>query len=146
MYRSAPVVAYAAPRVVVVPRTVYVAPAYVAPAYVPPPAYAPPSTAVPVPPPPSPATWRTIPGPALAVDGASFVSGGVTYVLSGLRVFDPSTPQGAAARARLQQLLSSGAVQVWRIAVDGYGRSIARVVVNGADLSVRLRQEGYAGA
>ena len=46
----------------------------------------------------------------------------------------------------LQQLLSSGAVQVWRIAVDGYGRSIARVVVNGADLSVKLRQEGYGRA
>jgi len=148
-HRSAPVVRYYAPRVVVAPRPVYVAPAYVAPAYVPPPVYVPPPAYVaPVPPPPAPAagTWRTIPGPYLALDGASFVAGGVTYVLSGLRVFDVSTPQGAAARDRLQQLLSSGAAQAWRIAVDGYGRSVARVVVNGADLSVRLRQEGYAGA
>jgi hypothetical protein len=148
-YRSAPAVTYYAPRVVVVPRPMYVAPAYVAPAYVPPPAYVvptPPAAVVPPPPAPSAGTWRTIPGPFLALDGASFVAGGVTYVLSGLRVFDVSTPQGAAARDRLQQLLSSGAAQVWRIAVDGYGRSVARVVVNGADLAVRLRQEGCAAA
>ena len=156
-YRGAPAVAYYAPRVIVAPRPVYVAPAYVAPAYVapayvpapvyvPPPAYvAPTPYGAPVPPPAA-STWRTLAGPFLAVDGASFVAGGVTYVLSGIHTFDPSTPQGAAARARLQQLLSSGAVQVWRIAVDGYGRSIARVVVNGADLSVKLRQEGYGRA
>ena len=151
-YRSAPAVAYYTPRVIVAPRPVYVAPATVAPAYVPAPVYVPPPAYVSPTPyggtvaPPSAGTWRTIAGPFLAVDGASFLAGGVTYVLSGIHTFDPSTPQGAAARARLQELLASGAVQVWRIAVDGYGRSIARVVVNGADLSVKLRQEGFGRA
>ena len=148
-------VSYApAPRIVVVPRPVHAVPrtVYVAPAvtYVPPIAYVEPPAYLPPPPPASaptpPGAWRPVTGPALAVDGASFVAGGVTYVLSGIRVHYPATPQGAAARARLQELLSSGQVAVWRIATDGYGRAIARVVVNGADLSVKLRQEGFAAA
>lgn len=145
---------HVAPRVVVVSRVVaaYVPPPYVPPpvvyvpatVYVPAPAYA----AVPVPPPaaapPASTGWFNIGGPFQAIDGASFVAGGVTYVLSGIRAFDPGSPHGAAARARLQHLLDSGGVQVWRLAYDAYGRAIARVAVNGADLSQVLRNEGFA--
>jgi hypothetical protein len=142
--------AYVAPRVIVIaPAVRYVAtPVYVAvpQVYAVPPAdYAP---ASPPPPPVStpspPGTWRGIAGPFLALDGASFVAGGVTYVLTGMRAWDATTAPGAAARARLQQLLDSGSVSVWRIAVDGYGRAMVRAIVNGTELANQLRAEGFA--
>ncbi len=144
---------YSPPRVVVVPRPVYVAPPvgrYVAPpvVYAPAPVhdaptvYAPPADPQGTPP----GGWYPARGPFMALDGGSFIAGGVTYVLSGLRTWDVSTPQGAAARDRLQQLLQSGAVMVWRIANDGYGRAIARVIVNGAEVAELLRREGFAAA
>lgn len=147
---------YAAPRVIVIaPAAVHVAPpVYVAapPVYVVPPVYVSPPVdhgpASPPPPPSStpspPGTWHGIAGPYLALDGASFVAGGITYVLTGLRAWDATTPQGAAARARLQQLLESGSVSVWRIAVDGYGRAMVRAVVDGIELANQLRAEGFA--
>lgn len=141
-----PVVVVPAPIRYVAPPVVYAAaPAYAA-AY----AYAPP-VAPPAAYPPSaypqgvpPGSWYAIQGPFMAIDGSSFIAGGVTYVLSGLRSWDVATPQGAAARARLQQLLQSGQVSVWRIANDGYGRAIARVIVNGAEIAQLMRSEGYA--
>ena len=135
----APVVRYVAPAIYV-PRAVYAAP----PAYLPPPAdygWAPPP---PLSAPSPPGAWRGIPGPFLALDGGSFVAGGVTYVLTGLRARDAATPLGAAARARLQQLLDSGRVSVWHVAVDGYGRAMVRAVVNGIELANQLRAEGFA--
>lgn len=125
----------AAVRYVPVPVTAS-APVYVAPPPQPP--------AAPAGPPEG--TWRPVAGPYLAVDGASFVAGGVSYVLSGLLPWDAASPRGAAARARLQQLLDAGRVSVWRIATDGYGRAIVRVSVDGVEIAQILRGEGYSRA
>jgi len=143
--------AYSVPRVVVVPPmpryapppVVYVEPPLIVepPAFVSPPAsLPPPPVSVPAPP----AAWRPVTGPFLALDGASFVAGGVTYALTGLRAPDVATPRGAAGRARLQQLLDGGGVSVWRIAIDGYGRAMVRAIANGVELANQLRAEGFA--
>jgi len=149
---------YSPPRVIVVPRPVYVSPPVVryvsppvvyapAPVYTPAPVYDPPTAYVPpAPPVDPPGGWHQARGPVMALDGASFIAGGVTYVLAGLRAWDIATPQGVAARDRLQQLLQSGAVMVWRVGSDSYGRAVARVVVNGAEIAEVLRREGFAAA
>jgi endonuclease YncB( thermonuclease family) len=55
---------------------------------------------------------------------------------------------GALAKHRLEQLLSSGSVDIRRSArpdpPDRYGRTLARVLVNGEDVACVLIKEGYA--
>jgi endonuclease YncB( thermonuclease family) len=55
---------------------------------------------------------------------------------------------GALAKHRLEQLLSSGRVDIRRNAhpdpPDRYGRTLARVLVNGEDVACVLIKEGYA--
>jgi endonuclease YncB( thermonuclease family) len=55
---------------------------------------------------------------------------------------------GALAKHRLEQLLSSGSVDIRRNAhpdpPDRYGRTLARVLVNGEDVACVLIKEGYA--
>jgi endonuclease YncB( thermonuclease family) len=55
---------------------------------------------------------------------------------------------GALAKHRLEQLLSSGSVDIRRNAhpdpPDRYGRTLAHVLVNGEDVACVLIKEGYA--
>jgi endonuclease YncB( thermonuclease family) len=55
---------------------------------------------------------------------------------------------GALVKHRLEQLLSSGSVDIRRNAhpdpPDRYGRTLARVLVNGEDVACVLIKEGYA--
>ena len=51
---------------------------------------------------------------------------------------------GAAATNRLHALLNGGAVSVSRDGTDRYGRTLARVYVNGAPVGDRLIAEGLA--
>ena len=77
-----------------------------------------------------------LPGDAIALDGESFLAGGVRYRVLGLDGLDPGDP---AARERLQQLLASGRVGVRARGVDRFGRTTALVRVNGQDLAPMLR-------
>lgn len=53
-------------------------------------------------------------------------------------------PGFLAAKARLQQLLASGNVEIRPVARDKFGRTVARVFVNGRDVAEILRVEGHA--
>ena len=87
-------------------------------------------------------TQRTLSGVGKAHDGDTFYAGGSKYRVLGIDTPELGTPRAEAARARLQQLLSAGAVTVQPVATDKYGRTVARVTVNGQDVAEVMRREG----
>jgi endonuclease YncB( thermonuclease family) len=91
-------------------------------------------------------------GPVIMVDGDTIRIDGVT-----IRLLDIDTPEtyrprceaelvaGLAAKQRLRALLDGGAVAyVPNGKLDRYGRTLAHVLVNGADVGAVLLAEGYA--
>lgn len=52
--------------------------------------------------------------------------------------------RGEQARAALAQFIASGPVQIERRGLDAYGRTLARVTVNGRDAGDRLISRGLA--
>lgn len=82
--------------------------------------------------------------PAYAIDGATFEAGGTRYRLRGFDAPGLAEPNGARARERLQQLLDTGPVTVYPVALDAHGRIVADVMVGGVNLAQGLRAEGYA--
>jgi endonuclease YncB( thermonuclease family) len=82
--------------------------------------------------------------PTLVIDGDTFDSGGVRYRLYGIDTPELHEPLGPQARDRLQQLLAMGPVTVVPVALDVYGRTLARVIAAGYDVAAVLRAEGFA--
>lgn len=86
------------------------------------------------------------------IDGDTFASpAGVKYRILGLDT--PETFQarcederalGLIAKARLEDILSKGEVRIVEGGLDRYGRTLARVYVNGRDVSEIMIGEGVA--
>ena len=82
--------------------------------------------------------------PSFALDGDTFDSGGVRYRLYGIDTPELREPLGPQARVRLRQLLAMGPVSVIPVAVDVYGRQVAKVMAAGLNVAAVLRAEGFA--
>jgi endonuclease YncB( thermonuclease family) len=71
-----------------------------------------------------------------AIDGYTLrCSGGERVKIEGLRAPELSQPGGEEARQRLQRRIRSGELVVRRGGTDKYGRTLARVYVNGNRIS-----------
>jgi endonuclease YncB( thermonuclease family) len=70
-----------------------------------------------------------------ALDGATLHCGRERVRVDGLRAPALQEPGGQAARERLQRRLRSGEVVLDRTGRDKYGRTLARVYVNGNRVS-----------
>jgi endonuclease YncB( thermonuclease family) len=66
-----------------------------------------------------------------ALDGSTLQCGRERVRVEGLSAPGRNEPGGPAARQRLQRVLQSGEIVVQRKARDKYGRTLARVYVNG---------------
>lgn len=66
-----------------------------------------------------------------ALDGSTLQCGRERVRVEGLSAPGVNDPGGALARQRLQRVLQSGEIVVQRKARDKYGRTLARVYVNG---------------
>lgn len=77
-----------------------------------------------------------------AIDGDTLRCGAERVRVIGLYAPEIGEPGGFSAKARLQQRLEQGAVTLERRARDRYGRTLARIYVNGelvtqADIGAR---------
>ena len=71
-----------------------------------------------------------------AIDGYTLrCSGGERVKIEGLRAPELNQPGGEEARQRLQRRIRSGELVVQRGGTDKYGRTLARVYVNGNRVS-----------
>ena len=66
-----------------------------------------------------------------AIDGTTLRCGGERVKVEGIQAPQLGEPGGEQARERLQRRIRSGEVVVQRGGVDKYGRTLARVYVNG---------------
>lgn len=66
-----------------------------------------------------------------AIDGITLRCGGERVKIEGIQAPQLDEPGGEQARERLQRRIRSGEVVVQRGGVDKYGRTLARVYVNG---------------
>ncbi|MEY2776912.1 MAG: hypothetical protein RLY30_1010 [Pseudomonadota bacterium] len=64
--------------------------------------------------------------------------------LAGIDAPEKTQPFGVDARKRLERLLASGRVSAKALKLDGFGRWIVTVEVDGRDLGEMLIQEGLA--
>ncbi|PTM95199.1 thermonuclease family protein [Mycoplana dimorpha] len=92
-------------------------------------------------------------GTARAADGDTLTMNGLRIRLSGMDAPELTQPCrrdgaewqcGAAARARLAELLRQGAIACTLIGTDRYNRTLARCRVGGEDLGARMVREGLA--
>ncbi|MGA1695081.1 MAG: thermonuclease family protein [Burkholderiaceae bacterium] len=84
-----------------------------------------------------------------AFDGDSMVlrhpeRGVLKARLAGIDAPEKSQPFGGDARKRLETLLASGRVSAKALKLDGFGRWIVTIEVNGQDLGETLIREGLA--
>lgn len=75
-------------------------------------------------------TTKTIRG-GVAIDGRSFVAGGLHYRIDGLVPSEPGSPDEARARGDLQRLLDTGAMKVNLLETQPGGFRIVRLERNG---------------
>lgn len=76
------------------------------------------------------------------IDGDTFYYSGKKYRISGIDTPEKGQYNFENAKNRLETLLSSGAVEVKEVARDIYGRTVAKVLVNGEDVAEILKREG----
>lgn len=77
------------------------------------------------------------------VDGDTFYWQGKRYRIQGIDTPELEQPNSYEAKWRLRQILSSGMIEVKEVATDKYGRTVAKVSVNGVDVSDTLKNEGF---
>lgn len=81
--------------------------------------------------------------PVRVVDGDTIVMAGERIRLSGLDCPEMNQPGGTLAKRALESLLAGRAVTLERLGTDRYGRTVARVYVNGSDVSCAMIRGGW---
>lgn len=77
------------------------------------------------------------------IDGDTFAYGGERIRLQGVNAPELADSGGFEAAQRLDSLLREGPVRIVPKAVDVYGRTVAEVFVENANVATTLKREGY---
>lgn len=108
----------------------------------------PPPPCRPAPPRPALPTKPGLPPPVIGrariIDGDTVEVGGQRIRLHGIDAPEMDQSGGSAARAHLAKLIAGRPVSTVPIDVDVYGRTVARLVVEGRDLCAAMVADGYA--
>jgi len=76
------------------------------------------------------------------IDGDTFYYNGNKYRINGIDTPEKGQYNYEKAKNRLKSLLENGNIEIEEVAKDKYGRTVAKVRVNGEDVADILKREG----
>lgn len=77
-------------------------------------------------------------------DGDTFDRDGTCYRIWGIDAPERSQEGGEAAYAALGEILKTGNVEIVPVGTDKYGRTVAKLFVDGVDVSKKMVEDGHA--
>ena len=78
-------------------------------------------------------------------DGDTIARGGNRYRIGGIDAFESDQPFGKAARDKLREIIRNAEkLEIIERGTDAHGRTVAKVIADGADVALSLLEGGYA--
>ena len=78
-------------------------------------------------------------------DGDTIARGGNRYRIGGIDAFESDQPLGKAARDKLREIIRNAEkLEIIERGTDAHGRTVAKVIADGADVALSLLEGGYA--